>query len=266
MAPSLQLSAIAEANDNTRAPANDGIGAKELRDMKIPVSIQEDTQKMIYRTMLYHMDEDERKKLVGAPRPEVGDDDIMKVPAELGPNLEAGTRNWLRTTYIPAWIATRINQVADMEKSLFRKKLDNAQRRRLKYWWEGKGPQCMSKSDYYNRLNALAARHCTFKAIPRLRVFANDPNLGTTEVTAASTQPSPDKPKQEMRKVATTGLSGGKRWAAALYNLMGVGPAMHNLAQNLGNMEESVRFCLSRFGLSWLLTCSAETQRSTDPW
>lgn len=235
--PPSQLLALSETPTN-QVPTQDEIGAKQLYDMALP-DIHEQTQRLIYNTMRYHMTVDDHKAFIGLSKPEVGENSVFEVPKELGPDLESGTRKWLQEKYTPAWISIRICQIADLDKDHFRKSLSNSQRKKLDYWWHGKGPQCMTRSDYYNRLNALAARYATLWAIPPLQAFKNDSNTGTTKPVPLASR-GKDGTKTTTQKVDTTVLTGGKRWAAALYNLVGVGPKMHELATELGDLQKGV--------------------------
>lgn len=244
VSPPSQLFALSETLTN-QVPTQDEVGAKQLYDMSLP-DIHEPTQKLIYNTMRYHMTETDHKAFIGIDQPKVGETSAFEVPRELGPDLEAGMRKWLQEQYIPAWIAVRICQISDLDKEHFRKALNNKQRKKLEYWWNGKGPQCMTRSDHYNRLNALAARHATLRAIPPLKAFKDDTNTGTTNPLLLPTGTSSNTKQNSTGKVNTTTLTGGKRWAAALYNLVGVGPKMHELVKDLGNFSKSV--CTQCYG------------------
>ncbi|GJD00219.1 hypothetical protein ColKHC_09044 [Colletotrichum higginsianum] len=200
-------------------------GAKQLSEMKMPSELQDQTQRLIYRVMLYHMSDHDREMFVGVSKPLVSDDGGDTVPAELGPNLEAGLRTWVTDKYTKAWLAQRISTIADTNKDAFRKQLSVGQRKKLRYWWDGKGPSCMSKDDYYSRLNEKAAQFTLLRLLPQLRNYKNDPSMGTTSAGRG--------------KVATTGLNGGKRWAAALYNMFGIGPALNQMVQTLGSASNS---------------------------
>ena len=233
VAPALMVVAMAAAGQPV--PQDESIGAKELNDMQIPSDLHEETQKLIYRVMLYHMTDDDRKKFLGVFQPLVNADAGDGVPAELGPNIESGLKIWIQEKYIPAWLAQRLSAIGDTSKELFRQSLTPQQRKKLRYWWEGKGSDCMSKDDYYSRLNEMAAQFTLSRLLPRLKAYKQDPFEGTT-------QPPPNS-----SKVATKGLNGGKRWAVALYNRYAVGPAMTDLAMNLGTMTSSVRISITLF-------------------
>ena len=250
VSPSSQITF--EATIPNAAPISDKMGAKELSDMKpnSAADVHEKTQRLIYNSMRYWMTAADHDSFIGSDKPGIGLNDYSKVPNELGPGLEAGTVKWLQEKYIPAWISVRICQIADVDKNLFRKSLNSSQRKKLNYWWNGKGKDCMTQSDYYNRLNALAARYATLWALPRLQTFVDDTNHGDykpdvlpskKKVPVSGAAPATKtKEKPEMRKVDTTILTGGKRWAAALFNSKGAGPAMHDLAQQLGDYDKNV--------------------------
>ncbi|KAJ8123075.1 hypothetical protein ONZ43_g882 [Nemania bipapillata] len=203
---------------STPVPTDESLGAKELSQMTMPAELHEETQNLIYRVMLYHMSESDRNKFVGVVRPPIGDYEADGVPSALGPNCEDGLRRWIEEKYIPAWLTQRISDIGDTSKEAFRRQLSTTQRKKLKYWWQGKGPGCMSKDDYYNRLNETAAQYTLLRLLERLRDFKSDPSNGTTAASAT--------------KLDTKSLKGGKRWATALYNSYN-GPTLRNLVDNM---------------------------------
>ncbi|KAM3083200.1 hypothetical protein ACMFMG_003860 [Clarireedia jacksonii] len=184
---------------NPPVPLDESIGAKELNDMQMPADLPDVAQKLIYQVMLYHMSDKDLESFVGVARPLVGEYEADRVPPVLGPNCEAGLKDWIQKKYIPAWLTQRISIIGDTSKEAFRKQLSNDQRKKLRYWWEGKGSSCMSKDDYYNRLNEMASQFALARLLPRLQAYNSDPNYGTT-------QPPPGS-----SKVETKSLNGGKR-------------------------------------------------------
>lgn len=222
VSPLLSLIAFSSSQ---RVPQDEKVGANELATLQLPSDLQKATQGLIYNVMLYHMDASDRKKFIGVEQPSVGSS-ADQVPSDLGPNMESGLRDWITSKYIPAWLTQRISTMGDMNKDAFRRQLTVKQRKRLRYWWEGKGKSCMSQDDHYNHLNAVAANYTLRRTVPRVNDFLEDDNKGNTAKTKY--------------KLATTDLNGGKRWATALFNIKSYGPGLSSLAQDAGNIMTTV--------------------------
>ena len=119
--------------------------------------------------------------------------------------------------YIPMWIANRIMAISEEKVASWCYKFDTEERKRIRYWWTGTGKKCMSKDPFYCRLNELSSRIATLRMVPELKDYINNTNSGSTAATKLL--------------LDTKGLTGGKRWATALYNYHGFGPGLAQLAQ-----------------------------------
>lgn len=202
--PSSSLIALFEVDE--RPPTDDHLGANKLSGL-LPGTkdLHQTTQDLIFRTMLYHMTEEERK-FTGQNQPGISKGDHDWTEQEIPPSMaNTSAKDWLKKKYIPAWISNRIFEISDTVKKDWQYNFTNDDKKRLNYWWTGKGPHCMCKDTNYNNLNALAARLSTLRHSPGLKNYLEDGRSGTTVASSAGV-------------VDTTSLSGGKRWAAALYN------------------------------------------------
>ncbi|KAM0087645.1 hypothetical protein ACKRZS_000177 [Fusarium odoratissimum] len=107
--------------------------------------------------------------------------------------------------------------MSDEKVAGWRYKFETAERKRIRYWWTGSGKKCMSQDPFYCRLNEMCSRIATIRIVPELKSFINDTNNGSTIATKLL--------------MDTKGLTGGKRWAAALCNYHGICPGIAQLAQ-----------------------------------
>ena len=204
IAPASHLMALYEVDE--RPPAEDLIGANKLSGL-LPGTkeLHQTAQDLIFRTMLYHMTSEERN-FTGQNQPGVSKSDHDWTEQEIPPSMvNTSAKDWLQTKYIPAWISNRILEIGDTVKKDWQYNFTDDDRKRLNYWWTGKGSNCMCKDTNYNNLNALAARLSTLRHSPGLKNYIEDGRVGDQVATTAG-------------NVDTTTLSGGKRWAAALYN------------------------------------------------
>ena len=202
--PASHLMALYEVDD--RPPAEDHSGASKLSGL-LPGTkeLHQTAQDLIFRTMLYHMTTEERN-FTGQNQPGISKSDHDWTEQEIPPAMaNTSAKVWLQTKYIPAWISNRILEISDTVKKDWQYNFTDDDRKRLNYWWTGKGSNCMCKDTNYNNLNALAARLSTLHHSPGLQNYIDDGRAGDQVATTAG-------------KVSTTTLSGGKRWAAALYN------------------------------------------------
>ncbi|KAM3064941.1 hypothetical protein ACMFMF_011557 [Clarireedia jacksonii] len=210
-------------------PADDAIGAQRLCESDLDVGrLKEDTEKMLQNVMLYHMDDEARTTWTSTKKPEVGTNSDQ-IPEELGPNLTTSTKDWLKKQYIPMWIASRIMNMDPAEKGKHPEfQLTNKERKKIRYWWTGSGKSCMSQSQAYGRLNDLCNRYCT------LRLCSEDLQAYLIDGTHGSYTRSVSDPNVV---VDTTTMTGGQRWASAMFNSQCIGPALNNLTYKAQKMQ-----------------------------
>ena len=86
----------------------------------------------------------------------------------------------------------------------------------------------MSQSPAYGRLNELCSRHCTLRSCSEdLHAYLADSTQGNRTISVGD----PDVVLQ------TTTLTGGQRWAAALFNSQCIGPALNELTYKAQQLQ-----------------------------
>lgn len=223
VSPAPPLMVLFEVDE--RPPADDHMGANKLSGI-LPGTkeLHQTTQDLIFRTMLYHMTTEERS-FTGQNQPGMSSGDHNWTEQEIPPSMvKTSAKDWLQTKYIPAWISNRILAISDTVKKDWRFNFTDEDRKRLNYWWTGKGSKCMCKDTNYNNLNALAARLATLRHSPGLKNYVEDGRSGDHVATTAG-------------EVDTTSLSRGKRWAAALYNSWAT-TRLHELDLSMDHVRE----------------------------
>lgn len=66
--------------------------------------VHERSQDLVYETMLYHMDSDDRLNFINVPKPQ-------GLPNELRDNLDDELITWIKDTYSRAYVAYMISQI-----------------------------------------------------------------------------------------------------------------------------------------------------------
>ncbi|KAF2197118.1 hypothetical protein GQ43DRAFT_222616 [Delitschia confertaspora ATCC 74209] len=166
-------------------------------------AVSEAAQRLIYKSMLYHMEEKDRNEFVGEKAPQTGDGPD-NIPVELADSLETETKNWLKTRYTTAWIALRIIQTGDVSKEKWRRQFTSKEQSNIFYFWNGKGLNCLSRSGNYAKLNNLAVRIATLRMYPRLKTYMMD---------------------------------GGSKWAKELFDAMNNDNNIRLLCESMKNQE-----------------------------
>lgn len=148
-----------------------------LRKIKVDnEALSKRAQDIIYRTMLYHMNEDHRKKILDiADRPGIGDD-LDRVPEAMANHLDKELAKWLNETYAPAYMCMQLSTLSSRQV----KEWDNEakftadDKKRIHYWWTGKGSGCLVRSDKYRLLNDLATSYAFRQLAPELNDYMAD--------------------------------------------------------------------------------------------
>ncbi|KAK4496728.1 hypothetical protein PRZ48_012711 [Zasmidium cellare] len=206
---------------SVQVPDTDLAGAKYLFTSvnvdNLNQQVNEKVQNLLYRTMVYHMNDKDRDNFTKTPKPDVGDLDTQ-VPASLSTLLDVKTITWVSNVYAKAWIAQRISMIPKAQRKNWQVDYKDpaVAAKKLEYWWSGKGPNCMCKAPEYNHLNQVAANAIILQLCPQLQSFKDDFRQGDTKATKT--------------KLDTTGLTGGQRWARALYNSFAIGPGLAKMA------------------------------------
>ena len=202
-------------------PTDNSTGAQELAS-NLPLNsddVQEASQRILYRTMLFHMSDSDLNNFTGEVRPSQGTG-ADQIPSSLGSNLETQIASWIQNSYTPMWIAKRVISMSDTVQKTWRVQFTDAEKKRINYFWTGKGKTCMSQAPEYNMLNQLTASAALRQVSPRLAQYADDP---TVDQTAGS---------------KTQGMSGGKRWAEVLFNSQAFGPNLNQLCLSYNTSDQ----------------------------
>lgn len=80
--------------------------------------------------MLYHMDAS-LSSILQLPAP--GD-----VPLALGDDLDPEIKQWLKTSYGPAYVANALCYVDPDKTTSWRQQISDTQELQLRYWWSGR--------------------------------------------------------------------------------------------------------------------------------
>ena len=175
------------------APANVFLASKETRVATTPKSVSlldrmtirnEDitkrAQDIVYKAMLFHMDKTTRKEILNIEiDPHIGDQ-VGDVPEAISTKLDAGLIGWLKDTYAPAYICMQMSgftseQVKEWNDNA---KFTNVDKKRIRYWWTGKGPDCLSQSKQYKQLNTLSSAYAARQLLPDLNAYIMDADDG----------------------------------------------------------------------------------------
>ncbi|KAL7946860.1 hypothetical protein V8C42DRAFT_364147 [Trichoderma barbatum] len=169
------------------------------------MELKKDTQNLLRVVMHYHMDEDDRKGILGIEhKPTVtslasyGPDEL---PSDVADELDADISSWIKNTYAPSWIAENASTLTPEQQRAFNIQVDLVWQRRLKYFREGSGKHCLSRCKEYNLLNTQLATLAFRRRYPRIMTYIQDKTQVTTEST------------DEKLK----GMIGGKKWAHLLF-------------------------------------------------
>ncbi|CAD6446573.1 7630552f-96ab-41cf-8523-f973691513a3 [Sclerotinia trifoliorum] len=112
-------------------------------------SLHNDSQLLIRNMMYYHMDEDQRKDILKVPKPSVP----KELPLALADNLPAELKTFFKDKYGPAFICRYVGRTQKYMSSFTDKDM-----KKLWYWWQGNGKNCLSQSEEYNDINRLSSR------------------------------------------------------------------------------------------------------------
>lgn len=118
--------------------------------------INDQSQAMIKKVMLYHMDDSERTMFFQVAKPM----DLQQDHPEFGDALDTtcgpGTRDWFKTTYSRAYICQILTEHSiklDGSKSF-----TDGEKRSIRYFWNGHGEGCLSREDRYKVLEKKISR------------------------------------------------------------------------------------------------------------
>ncbi|ESZ94054.1 hypothetical protein SBOR_5580 [Sclerotinia borealis F-4128] len=112
-------------------------------------SLHNDSQLLIHNMMYYHMDEDQRDKILNEVKPSVPDE----LPSELADNLPDKLKTFFKDKYGPAFISRYVGRTQKYMSSFTDQEMKN-----LWYWWQGNGTNSLSQSEEYNDINRLSSR------------------------------------------------------------------------------------------------------------
>jgi hypothetical protein len=172
--------------------------------------LKEDTQQLIFKTMLYHLSPSDRKVLGYNEPPEVSDTNTLTaIPSAAANGLDEALRDWIRDTYGPAYILQNFANASFTDQQLidnFGIKFGQKLKKKLDYFWRGSGAKCLSRSREYDRLNHTLTMIAFRRRYPRIQDYLQDMRPITTEGDDRETDDQTLK-----------GFAGGKKWAHLLY-------------------------------------------------
>jgi hypothetical protein len=112
--------------------------------------INEAVQRMIANIMSYHLEDSTRETFFGTK-------EKPKIPHEYADDLDKTTKHWLKDTYGPVYICSVLsNQEGVIAQE---RRFDGPQKKRIKYFWEGKGADCLSRSKIFHALERSVTRY-----------------------------------------------------------------------------------------------------------
>ena len=134
-------------------------------------------QSLIYNAMKYHMESETRELIIKENAPRQGTSEL-DLPPSLGTELTPSISEWIRTKYAPAYVGLQICNGVDKEtRKKWQANYTEDDEKRIRYFWSGKGKDCLAACYEYTRLNELATREASLKLSPRLqRYLDNDGN------------------------------------------------------------------------------------------
>ncbi|KFG84691.1 hypothetical protein MANI_115552 [Metarhizium anisopliae] len=121
----------------------------EEQALMTPTKLHNDSQLLIRSMMYYHMDENQREKILQIPKPTVPDE----LPAALADNLPDNLKTFFEDKYGPAFICRYVGRTQKYMKSF-----TDQEMKKLWYWWQGNGKDCLTQSEEYNDINRLSSR------------------------------------------------------------------------------------------------------------
>jgi hypothetical protein len=105
--------------------------------------LQAASQDLIYKCMLYHINEDDRNFFFHETKP-------TGLNPMLGENLSAELKTWVVNTYAPAYICNTIMLEDDVTKNSWHRPFTKDEEKKIVYFWEGKvsnARMCNSDTD-----------------------------------------------------------------------------------------------------------------------
>ena len=213
--------------------------------------LKEDTQQLIWRTMLYHMDKNDREILGYHEPPLISDSDSMNtLPYAAADGLDQQMREWIREKYAPAYVLQSFASTTLNEQQLkdnFNINFDNKKKRRLEYFWRGNGKGCLSRSGHYDALNRTLTKIAFRRRYPKIKDYLEDLKPIETE-----------GPKAETQDQGLKGFVGGQKWAHLLFEDLMQEHWVKQIAEQAKIVGITVEFLVevSR----WTLLTFAETE------
>ena len=139
-------------------------------------------QILIYNTMKYHMDSETRELIIKENAPQQGTSEL-DLPASLGTELTPSISEWIRTRYAPAYVGLQICNVVDKEtRKKWQANYTEDDEKRIRYFWSGKGKDCLAACYEYSRLNELATREASLKLAPRIQIYLDNDGKKWAEI------------------------------------------------------------------------------------
>lgn len=190
---------ISMASNDTCAP----MSAQSLAELAPwdDAEVHAQSQALLYRTMLYHIDDNDREMFFQEAKPD-------NLDPQLTSGLSDDVKTWIKATYGPAYICNRLEGVDDSSKNKWRRHFTPDEQKRLRWFWNGKGAKSIYCAPAYNALNEVTAAVAVRNLHPCLNHYIDDK--------------SPDN----------EGNIGGKRWSNALFRSMSTAHSVKHLTDN----------------------------------
>ncbi|KAI9926798.1 hypothetical protein MW887_003894 [Aspergillus wentii] len=135
----------------------DGLKKIDYKDQ----NVHNASQSILLNTLYYHMT-DKQRDILKVTKP--------KLPTDLADGLPQKIQDFLQKEYAPAFIGQMTSTVKDYEKEL-----EEPEKEKIWYWFQGQGDKCMSKRQEYSDLNNLTA----IEAVKQIHERDLAPYMGT---------------------------------------------------------------------------------------
>ncbi|KAF2497346.1 hypothetical protein BU16DRAFT_525041 [Lophium mytilinum] len=184
--------------------------------------VKKTSQDYIYKAMLFHMDDKDRDNFTREAKPRTTG--IGALPSGLASDLDENLRDWLKKTYSVAYVANMMSQQSEGDQAKMNTKFTEPDKKRLRYFWQGRGPGCLSRSNEYSQLNSIATTIAFRSLYPDIMTY----------VTDSDAEDVLDENKKSLSQ-----LRGGRKWAYRYFHAMTVQNWVSQNAEQIGFHEST---------------------------
>jgi hypothetical protein len=107
-------------------------------------------QRLIANIMSFHLDDTTRETFMGSKNKPT-------IPLDYGDDLDPTTKTWLKDTYGPAYICMVLSHQETLVAQ--NKRFSEEQKKRIRYFWNGKGNSCLAQSKIFHALERSVTRY-----------------------------------------------------------------------------------------------------------